>query len=164
MSLYYIREFLSYDPETGLFTWIKASKHGGVRPGDMAGRVVSPDGYRRIGFRGRKYKASRLAWFFAHGEMPPQLIDHINLNRADDRIANLRPATPSQNVQNHKAWGRSQYRGVCLSASRKWQAQIWTGSRKLYLGSFDNEADAALAYNAAALEHFGEFARLNVPQ
>lgn len=91
-------------------------------------------------------------------------VDHINGNGLDNRRCNLRICSQGDNVRNrrHASGGTSKYQGVCWNkARRKWQANITVDNRLCYLGLFDDEQDAARAYNAAAVEHFGEFARLN---
>lgn len=92
-------------------------------------------------------------------------VDHINGDGLDNRVANLRTATTRENQQN-RWWrtGLSPYKGVGWHrANRKWQAQIKINRRSVYLGPFEREVDAALAYDAAAVEHFGAFANLNFP-
>lgn len=93
--------------------------------------------------------------------------DHINHDGLDNRRSNLRPATSAQNKANmRKRPGRwsSPYKGVFWNRQcGKWQAEIVTNRKPRYLGRFVNEVDAALAYDAAARELFGEFAYLNFP-
>lgn len=94
-----------------------------------------------------------------------RVIDHINGDGLDNRRANLRPCLRRENVLNSAKTGlptTSRYKGVCwLSRTRKWQAYIKVNRKQRSLGYFDNEVDAALAYNAAARIEFGEFAWLN---
>jgi hypothetical protein len=93
-----------------------------------------------------------------------QLIDHKNGNGLDNRRRNLRFATQAQNVQNGRAHrdSTSKYRGVCWDLGRrKWSAQICFNHKKTKIGFFDNEIEAAKAYDLKAKELFGEFARLN---
>ena len=90
--------------------------------------------------------------------------DHVNGNGLDNRRANLREATQSQNSANRElsSSNTSGYKGVSWSrGTRKWVAQIGVNGRRIYLGLFADPAEGARAYNRAALEHFGEFARLN---
>jgi hypothetical protein len=89
--------------------------------------------------------------------------DHINRNGLDNRKANLRLCTPQQNSFNRKPLSRtSKYKGVYWSAEkRKWKAEIEHSSRKIHIGYFDYEQDAAIAYDDYAIELFGEFAWLN---
>jgi len=82
-----ILDVLDYDPETGLFTWI--DNYHASKIGTVAGAVQKNLGYIKIRHKGQAYGAHRLAWFFVHGEQP-YIIDHINHDRADNRIANLR--------------------------------------------------------------------------
>jgi hypothetical protein len=82
-----LRKRLRYDAETGLFTRRVGSGH--AHAGDMAGSVHST-GYVRICIDGGRYTAHRLAWLYVHGVWPSGQIDHINRNRSDNRIANLR--------------------------------------------------------------------------
>ncbi len=95
---------------------------------------------------------------------PPGMdTDHINGNSLDNRRCNLRVCTHAENLRNKaKTKGTSKYKGVHWhKADNKWRAQIGVDWGKLHLGNFHTEEEAALAYNEAALKHFGEFARLN---
>jgi len=101
--------------------------------------------------------------------IPDNLIcDHANCNSLDNRKTNLRPATVSQNLCNRtkrKSKTRSKYKGLEWDRKqRKWKARIQINNRKIYLGSFDSEIDAALAYDRAAKKYHREFANLNFPQ
>jgi hypothetical protein len=92
-------------------------------------------------------------------------VDHINLNGLDNRKANLRLATKTQNSQNVPKTKRktsSKYKGVSYQTrDRVWRAKIKINRRDKNLGSFKNEIDAAKAYDRAARKYFGEFARPN---
>lgn len=92
-----------------------------------------------------------------------QTIDHINRNKRDCQKKNLRFCTQSQNNANKPGpGGTSKYKGVNWDASRgKYLARIGLNGKGKNLGRFDNEVDAAKAYNEAALKYFGEFALLN---
>lgn len=165
MSLDLIRRYLSYDPGTGAFTWIKAPQNR-IAVGSVAG-TINRNGYRRIIFGGRNYPAHHLAWWFTYGFWPPGQIDHVNGARSDDRIANLRPATANQNARNRRSakGSSSQYLGVTWHARYScWRAQINFDRRVRHLGYFQDEKDAARAYDAVALDRFGEFANLNFPR
>lgn len=146
---------LSYDPETGFVSWV-----AGARKGQRAGFVCRL-GYRQIKFRGRKHLEHRVAWFLHYGDWPKKHLDHADGNRSNNRIANLREATVSQNRHNtHKVRNGSGFIGVCWNKNcGKWQASIGVRGRKLYLGLFDDPKDGAAAYREAAKKHFGEFAR-----
>jgi hypothetical protein len=159
-----IREHLSYDPATGDFTWLKAPKHGRFcKAGDLAGGLIS-QGYIHLMFRGRAYKAHRLAWFFTYGVLPSHQIDHINGVRSDNRIANLRAATNSQNQANSRLSPRNKtgVKGVYRDrATGKFVAGIRVDGRRVHLGRFETLDAAAAAYAAAAVAHFRKYARIS---
>ncbi len=96
------------------------------------------------------------------------LVDHRNNNTLDNRRANLRLATSSQNMVNRrrdKSKNSSQFRGVRFRKERgRWSAQITVNGKTFWLGSYDNEIDAARAYDRAAMKYHGEFAKSNFPQ
>ena len=83
----YLKEILEYNQETGVFTRKKKISSSNI--GDVAGSVES-QGYVIISIKNWPFKAHRLAWFYVHGKWPIDCIDHINGNRADNRIENLR--------------------------------------------------------------------------
>ncbi len=169
LNLQSIRDYLGYDPETGVFRWIARAPLHRMIVGEVAGSVKPSTGYRRIKFGGKEYRAGRLAWFFVHGDMPPRNLvpDHINGVRDDNRIENLRLATDQQNQFNRgpRRNSSSKFKGVCYVAhANRWQAGIKLNGKSLHLGWFEKEESAAHAYDVAAKKHFGEFARLNIPE
>jgi hypothetical protein len=92
-----------------------------------------------------------------------ELVDHINLDKLDCRRANLRLATRTDNEAN-KAKGRrgtSRYKGVSRTKQGKWKAELTVAGQRIYLGTYENEKEAAKAYNGEAKTQFGEYARLN---
>lgn len=156
-----LRRLLAYDADTGAFTWLVALSRR-IRPGRKAGSL-NGNGYVQIRVFGRIYAAHRLAWLYVHGEWPPEQIDHMNGDRADNRIANLRPATATQNHANMRRPrdNTSGSKGVYWDkANSKWVANVRIGGKTKYLGRFDRIEDAAAAYKNAAHKYFGEFARI----
>lgn len=146
-----IGSILSYDKETGLFTWMVSPRRG-IAPGSVAG-TVNLNGYRIICIDGKKYRASRLAWFCAHGVWPNGEIDHRDRNRLNDAIANLREATSSQQKANRSANnGRELPKGV----KRRYHKFVARLGKK-HIGSFGTVEEARMAYLNAAREEFGEF-------
>jgi len=94
------------------------------------------------------------------------LVDHKNGDGLDNRRSNLRLATFSQNMQNRRKHKKtsSKFLGVCFDKRNgKWRAKIKYNGKTIHLGRFDNEEDAARAYDAAAKKYYGEFARVNFP-
>lgn len=154
-----LRDVLSYNPCTGIFTWRDDMRR--VRAGATAGHVKRHTGYRTIGVDGKQYLAHRLAWLYVHGCWPIFEIDHINGYRDDNRLSNLRAATPSQNRANNTAFkaGLSGHKGI-RAKDGYWQARIQIRGRRINLGQFRSIDDARAAYAEKAREAFGEFARL----
>ena len=95
-----LKEHLSYNPETGVFTNNKNKPGRGGGVGSVAGNTTNKKNYVIIKLLGRKYYAHRLAWLFYYGEWPQNEIDHINNNKLDNRIINLRDVTHWENQQN----------------------------------------------------------------
>jgi hypothetical protein len=97
-----------------------------------------------------------------------KVIDHINGDGMDNRSANLRAASYSQNMYNRKKQSgafTSKYKGVCWSkAKRKWLASVGHEKKQIYLGYFHSEIEAAKARDRAAKKYHGEFVYLNFPE
>jgi hypothetical protein len=159
LTLARLKEVLRYEPDTGLFFWLVTISPKAVA-GTQAG-AIRKHGYRVITIDKEQHKASRLAWFYTYGELPDHLIDHENLDRADDRIVNLRKADFAENIWNTgiTAANTSGFKGVARSTHGGWQASICCRGNKIHLGSFASAVDAAAAYEDAANELHGEFAR-----
>jgi len=158
-----VRDLLDYAPETGIFTW-KKTMGGTAWAGTVAGAPNSA-GYSLIKIDGKKYQASRLAWLWVHGSWPENYIDHINGDRLDNRLVNLREATPAQNKHNSGPAKNSTsgVKGVFWNSKReKWQARICLGGEvRQHLGYFNNLEDAKTAYEIAELHHRAVFAAAN---
>jgi hypothetical protein len=157
-----LRSLLDYDPESGQFTW-KVSRGRRAKPGTVAG-ATDTHGHCQIRVDGRSYAAHRLAFLYMTGGWPHSQIDHKNRNRSDNRWANLRDATPSQNCANRLPARNivgGGYRGV-LKVGNRYQAHISfrdeAGKKKrLHLGMFASADDAHQAHLAAAIERHGDF-------
>lgn len=147
-----LRRKLHYNAETGVFTWL-VSPAPAVRAGSIAGKVTGK-GYRQIGVNRHVYMAHRLAVLCMTGEWPAEQVDHINGARDDNRWANLRQATASQNCHNqrkpHANNASSRFLGVSwVRHCRKWQANINLNGKRTRLGLFAAEEDAYAAYLSA---------------
>jgi len=96
------------------------------------------------------------------------VVDHINHDGMDNRKANLRAATRAQNMRNRKKFANSsgsKYKGIYFrKRTRKWEAMITFERKKIFLGCFRSEIEAAKAYDRAAMKYHGEFASLNFPE
>ena len=149
------RDSLTYDSETGLFQWRFCGN--GRKLGQPAGSVMKK-GYRHIGLGRRYYKAHRLAWLMTFGEWPAGEIDHMNGNRDDNRLANLRDVSHTENMQNLASAMRNSLTGrlgVCLDKeSATFRARIIVNGKRHDLGRFASLDEASNAYNAAkAVRH-----------
>ena len=178
-----ILSVLDYEPKTGVFRWRSRLK----RPtwwtqstsamnswtpekwnrrwaGKIAGTPNCRTGEIVMRFGKGDIKAHHIAWLVSYGEWPSSLLDHKNGNVADNRIANLRAATASQNVMNGKlrSTNKSGYKGVHYRPESKknpWRACITVNYKRQTLGHFPSPEAAYLVYCAAARELHGEFAR-----
>lgn len=131
-----------------------------ARVGREAGVNPKPSGYHIIKVSGVFYRRSRIVWVWHCGEIPLGLaIDHIDRNRGNDRIENLRPATIAQNNINQPARRSICSTGITLDPRHgTYQARISVGRKRIHLGIFRTINEAQAAYAAAAIEHYGEFA------
>lgn len=156
LSHEYLTKVLEYEPESGVFIWkIRASQ--AVKPGDIAGSV-NKNGYLFIKVGKYIYRAHRLAWFYFYGQWPPienYQIDHIDGNRLNNSIKNLRLASNAKNARNHKLYSHntSGVSGVHFAeASNKWKATIRYNGRNIHLGYYASFEDAVNARIVAEKE------------
>lgn len=129
----------------------------GQKAGNKSGK------YEIIRYNNKSYYTHRLVWLYFKGT-EPKTIDHINREFRDNRIENLRAASYSENLRNTRkiTFGSSFYKGVCWDKQkRKWMARIKLEDKRLFLGYFNNQAEAAKEYDKAALKYFGPFANIN---
>lgn len=162
----HLHEWLSYDPETGIFRWIKEPRPCRPLLGEIAG-TKRRFGYLFLQVRGfSQIGAHRLAWIYVHGmTIGGAEIDHIDGNPSNNAIGNLRLATSSQQKQNRKVQSnnRSGLKGAYYHACRrgkKWRSQIKVGDELIFIGYFSTAEEAHAAYCDAAHLYFGEFARV----
>jgi hypothetical protein len=137
-----LKELLSYDANNGDFVWLV--QRGRKKAGELAG-VKDHYGYVVIRIDTKLYKAHRLAWLYTHGEWPINGLDHINRDRADNRIENLRDVSHSANMHNAKVrcGSKSGFAGVRWRPERnRWVASIKLGYRHYNLGSFQSFDEA----------------------
>jgi HNH endonuclease len=153
-------ELLSYDAETGAWTWLVGGR-GGTKAGAVAG-CLDGQGYVIIGIDGRLYRAHRLAVFYMTGAWPKGDTDHWNLRKADNRWVNLREATRAQNVANTplRRDNKLGIKGVYRLPSGKYRVTIMYQGKNRHLGYYATQELAAWMYGAAAEAVFGEFARV----
>lgn len=157
-----IIELLEYDPRTGVFLW-KKTRGGSAKAGTVAG-ANSGCGYRTVRVLRKIYKEHRLVWFYVHGQWPEMDIDHIDGNKHNNAIANLRLATSAQNVANSNVRkdSRSGLKGVqrARGCTSRWVARITENGVRREIGRYDSPEDAYAAYQIAASVHFGNYARI----
>jgi hypothetical protein len=151
-------ELLTYCHISGMLRW-RISRAGCVA-GEIVGTLAN--GYLQVQIDLVFYRAHRVAWLLHYGRWPSKGLDHRNGKRADNRIANLREATPAENARN---------RGICrrntsgkvgvhpILASGLWGAGIWSNGRQIPLGRFECKEAAIEARCEAERHYFGEFAR-----
>lgn len=150
----YVLALLQYVPETGELLRKKARPR--IQVGSVAGSI-NPQGYRYIQLDGRKYASHRLVWLIEYGKMPTADIDHIDGNKLNNRISNLRDATRKQNCENKGAQSNNSvgYRGVTYNKRlRKYVAQIQHYGKNRHLGVFAMPEDAYAAYVNATQQLF----------
>lgn len=148
---------LNYDPETGIFTW-KISKRG-TSLNAQAGTINS-NGYVIIGLNQKIYRAHRLAWLYIHGEFPKEYLDHINGNRSDNRLCNLREANNTQNQWNAgiSKNNTSGIKGVAWRESYKsYRVRIRVNGKQLHIGYFKTIELAKEAAEQARLKFHKQF-------
>jgi hypothetical protein len=150
-----VKELLDYQSISGEFVW-RVSPNRNIVPGTRAGGI-SRDGYRLITIDGIMIRAHRLVWFYNYGTWPQNGMDHVNGQRLDNRLENLRDSTGSVSSFNR---GRltnntSGIVGVFWETSRnKWRACISVGGKKINLGSYSNVRDAQAARAKAERKYF----------
>lgn len=150
LTLQRLKDVLSYSPETGEFIWVKGLSKN-VKPGRVAG-TINGWGYHQIRIDGVIYRSNRLAWFYIYREWPAGEVDHINRNRIDNRICNLRVVDSAQNKHNSgvRKDNKSGVPGVFWNkSSNKWQVDMERYGKITRLGSYIDWFDAVCARKSA---------------
>ena len=153
----YLLEILHY--EDGKLYWKKDSNNQ-VRIGSEAGSNHKATGYRNIVINKKSYRLHRIIFLMHHGYLP-EFVDHINNNKLDNRIKNLRPATRYQNCQNTrtKKSNTSGIKGVYWNKRlNKWECSLDQNGKRVYIGVFDNIELAELVISEARKKYHGQFA------
>jgi len=167
LTIEHINKFLHVNTETGILTWKKisaedipsksqlaADKRNGRFAGKQAGSVCSVNGYVNVHLIDRLYRVHRIIWFFEHGYWP-EYIDHVNRDRSDNRIANLRNVSHSDNHKNTpmRVNNKTGVNGVVFcKKSGKYRAEIQSKGVRYNLGTFDTLELAAKARSDAEKE------------
>lgn len=171
LTLEYLRQRLRYCPDTGIFTWLpkpddnwKNRSWNTFHVGKPAG-TLQKTGYIHVTIGKKPFLAHRLAWFYVHGAWPPKFIDHVDRDKGNNRIANLRLATRSQNSANAglRSDNKSGAKGVFFVKKKKiYEVRVKHHGVIHFIGSFSELSTAASAYDAAAARFFGEFATSSI--
>ena len=156
-----LKEFLDYNPDTGIFTWKKQVALN-ITVGQKAGVMNSWTYYTQIAFKGIEYRAHRLAYYMHHGIDPlEKLVDHIDGDKSNNKINNLRLASKSENGRNRvnlPSNNTSGVIGVCWDKkAKKWKAYIMINGKTKHLGYFINKEDAIKARKEGEIKYFGDF-------
>lgn len=145
-----VREHMAYDADTGLLTW-RISRRGSLgKKASQEEGILRPDGYKCVKFFGLTCFAHRLAWLHVYGTWPEFEIDHINGDKSDNRIANLRDVPHAVNNRNRRRDGSanlSGYVGVSQAGGR-WCARVVAFGKIHWLGTYDTPKIAHEAYLA----------------
>lgn len=167
-----MRELLHYEPETGKLFWLarpesafssaRAQLSWNARWAGKEAFTATNYGYPVGNINARTYQGHRVIWAIVHGVWPEHDLDHINGDRADNRLANLREATRSENLCNRdmSPQNTSGHKGVYFhEKTQKWRAHIKKDGKFRFLGCFPVLDDAIAARALAADKLHGEFAR-----
>ena len=155
----YLVDNLRYEPSTGLLYWLHDRANGKVKAGDLASKIQSKTGYRRVSINNKYYAAHRLVWMLHNGNLP-DLIDHIDGDRANNVLSNLRIADKQTNSanRNKNLNNTTGYRGV-VKIGNRFRATIGYKGTRYDLGMFDTAKLAHQAYELKSKELRKDFHR-----
>jgi len=148
-EIYYLREILDYDPISGDLTW-KVKKANRITHGMKAG-CVDKNGYLRVTINYKLLMVHRIIWALHYGDWPHGDIDHINHNRADNRLCNLRNVTRQENLKNISLSNKNKSGHIGIRERKKlgketvYEANIVVDGRNIYLGRFNKKEEAIKA-------------------
>lgn len=160
----YVRSVLDYNPDTGVLSWkprkteTRTGKTWNSRYAGKEAGTIQGSGHRNLCLLGEKWLAHRIAWLHYYGEWPSGIVDHINQDPADNRIANLRESSWGENVGNSqcRADNTSGVKGVYWhKTAKRWHACIGTDGAVVSLGYFDDIEDAREARCQAEQKYWG---------
>ena len=151
----YLKQLFTY--KDGDLLWRGHRK--GAKWNAVAGTVNS-NGYRRVSVDYKLYYVHQLIYFFHHGYIPKK-IDHIDGDRLNNKIENLREVTDSENMQNarKRTDNSTGFKGVSLTRNKRFRAYITVNKKQKWLGVYDSPEEAYGKYCIASKQFFGEFAR-----
>lgn len=156
-----VRRIFDYDPDKGLLLW--RERGFGRRVGSAACSWPGRHGYLYITLTvktpRRHYLVAHLVWAWMHGRWPTGQIDHINRDKADNRLCNLRETTQSRNMVNKSPLksSRSQRNGVKLDMRNgRYYPYLWVGNRNIYMGGYATADEAYEVRMAAEIAYYGE--------
>lgn len=154
IPIYELRKLFYYDSSNGELIRKKAVKHSQHKPGSVAG-CLNKTGYRRVCIGKKLYREHRVIWAIVNGYWPESMLDHIDGDRSNNRIENLRECTQKQNCQNRIAPKKNKYVGCSYRKDvMKWQARIYVNGRNKSLGYFKSQEAAHIAYLEAREKYF----------
>lgn len=155
-----LRALFSYDRESGIAVWKTRPSRAKIKVGDEVKSKFS-SGYLRVTIKGSTYRLHLVIWKMETGVDPVDEVDHLDLDKTNNRWGNLREATRSQNGMNIAITTRntSGFKGVSQVPCGKWKASIRHKGKLIYLGHHDTREGAHAAYVAKSIELFGEFTR-----
>ncbi len=153
-----LKELFDYNAETGVFTW-KVKLRNGMNIGDVAGTKDS-NGYLVVAYKRKRYYCHRLAWTYIYGDVP-NIIDHIDGDKSNNKINNLRNSTYTENARNQKI-SKNNISGIksvgWVKSRNKWVVKLRVNGKQKFIGHFDDLELAELVAIEARIKYHGEFA------
>lgn len=149
-----VKKYLDYNPDTGIFKW-KLQKSNNIKKGDKAGTLYNT-GYTMIGINKKNYLAHRLAWLYVYGKFPKNGTDHINRNKSDNRIENLRDVNQLENMKNKSKYKNNKSGIIGVNwhkRDKKWMVQIQINNKKIHFGCFELKVDAIKVRKQAEIKY-----------